>query len=91
MTYPTELIAKANFEISIFDRLSVETSIELINEVLFLRDQFSLIGAENTKLHEQIKLQNKALAKQFAELDSALLEVKTLNFVLEELDHRPDC
>lgn len=32
MTYPTELIAKAKYEIDIFERPSAETSIELVAE-----------------------------------------------------------
>ncbi len=36
-TYPTEVVAKAEYEISIFERPAVDTSIELIAEVKHLR------------------------------------------------------
>lgn len=37
MTYPTELIAKANYEIRIFDRVAMDTGAELLAEVVRLR------------------------------------------------------
>lgn len=37
--YPTELIEKAKFEMTIFERVSAETGNELIAEVLRLRAQ----------------------------------------------------
>lgn len=37
MTYPTEVVAKAEYEIAIFERPAVSTSIELIAEVKHLR------------------------------------------------------
>lgn len=36
-TYPTEVVARAEYEISIFERPAVDTSIELIAEVKHLR------------------------------------------------------
>lgn len=37
--YPTELVEKAKFEMTIFERVSAETGNELIEEVLRLRAQ----------------------------------------------------
>lgn len=37
--YPTELVEKAKFEMTIFERVSAETGNELIAEVLRLRAQ----------------------------------------------------
>jgi hypothetical protein len=37
MNYPTELVAKAKYEIEIFERPSTETSAELVAEVVMLR------------------------------------------------------
>jgi hypothetical protein len=91
MKYPTELIAKANFEIDLFERPSLDTSKELIEEVLFLRNQFNLMMSESTKLHDRVTGQNKALAKQLVKLNDTLLEVKNLKDILEELGYRPDC
>lgn len=37
MIYPTELIARAKYEVKIFERVSADTGIELIAEVVMLR------------------------------------------------------
>lgn len=38
MSYPTELIAKAKYELGIFDRVAAETGSELVAEVERLRE-----------------------------------------------------
>lgn len=37
MSYPTELVAKAKYEMHVFERVSADTAAELIAEVVMLR------------------------------------------------------
>lgn len=45
MTYPSELIEKARYEMSIFERVSAETGQALIDEVVKLREQLAAAQA----------------------------------------------
>ena len=53
MSYPTELVAKAKYELQIFERVSADTGRELVAEVERLREIISMSGQEHT--HECIK------------------------------------
>lgn len=41
MTYPTELVEKAKYEMKVFERVSADTGTELIAEVKRLRAEFA--------------------------------------------------
>lgn len=42
MEYPTELVAKAKYELAVFERVAMDTGAELVSEVERLRAQIEL-------------------------------------------------
>lgn len=53
MNYPTELIAKAKYELEVFDRVAADTGAELVAEVVRLREMLEETGNDCT--HKCVK------------------------------------
>lgn len=51
--YPTELVEKANFEIRIFERVAMDTGIELLAEVIRLREIIARAQRESDQVMQQ--------------------------------------
>lgn len=55
MAYPTELVAKAKFELETFERVAAETGAELVQEVERLRDLLQRAKAESELIEHKGK------------------------------------